>query len=104
QDGEILVRGRQVSGVYAGGTSRVDTAGWLHTGDVGHFDAEGYLYVVGRVDDMIQRGAENISPREVELAFELHPDILETAALGVPDPDWGEIVALVIVGREGTSI
>ncbi len=79
----------------------VDDEGWIHTGDLGYLDDEGYLYLVGRAGDMIIRGGENIAPDEVEAVLYEHPDVLEAAVVGVPDEEWGERVVASVVLREG---
>jgi acyl-CoA synthetase (AMP-forming)/AMP-acid ligase II len=95
--GEILVRGGQVSGEYAGRHPAVDAEGWFHTGDLGRRDAAGYLFIVGRLDDMIIRGGENISPVEIENVLAEHPAVAEAAAVGVSDAEWGQRVAAAVV-------
>ncbi|WP_179045293.1 long-chain-fatty-acid--CoA ligase [Sphingobium lactosutens] len=77
--------------------------GWVRTGDAGYLDADGYLYVRGRVKDMIISGAENIYPAEVENVLIGHPDVADVAVIGLPHPHWGEAVTAVIVPRPGTS-
>jgi acyl-CoA synthetase (AMP-forming)/AMP-acid ligase II len=99
--GEIWVRGEQVAGEYVG-RSVLDGEGWFRTRDAGWFDAAGFLYVDGRLDDVIVRGAENISPGEVEDVLHAHPAVAEAAVIGIPDPEWGEAVAAVVVLRPGT--
>jgi acyl-CoA synthetase (AMP-forming)/AMP-acid ligase II len=103
QTGEICLRGPQVAGTYLSGEARTDAQGFLHTGDVGFLDAEGYLFVAGRLDDMIIRGGENISPAEVEDALAAHPEVEAAAVVGLPDEEWGEKVAAVVCPRPGTS-
>jgi len=94
--GEIWVRGAQVSGEYVGmRVLRED--GWLPTRDCGWLDDSGYLYVDGRLDDVIVRGGENISPGEVEDVLRAHPGVADVAVIGLPDDDWGEKVAAVVV-------
>jgi fatty-acyl-CoA synthase len=86
-------------------TRRAFTDGWFHTGDIGTFDAEGWLYVVDRKKDVIVTGAENVSSREVEDAIlAACPEIRETAVVGVPDPHWGENVCAVVVWRPNSAI
>ena len=86
-------------------TRRAFSDSWFHTGDVGRFDAEGWLYVVDRKKDVIVTGAENVSSREVEDAIlAVCPEIKETAVVGVPDPHWGENVCAVIVLRPHSTI
>lgn len=98
-DGEVWIRGDQVGGGYVGIESQVDADGWLHTGDQGVLDDEGYLWVLGRADDTIIRGGENISPAEIEDALMRHPDVAAAAAVGLPDTEWGEKVAAMVVPR-----
>jgi len=75
----------------------------MHTGDAGHFDEDGYLYVRDRVKDMIVSGGENVYPREIEDALFQHPDVLDSAVIGVPDDRWGESVKAIVVLREGAA-
>lgn len=85
-------------------TARVlDAQGWLRTGDAGLLDAEGYLFIQDRIKDMIISGAENVYPAEVESALYGHPDIVDVAVIGVPDPKWGEAVKAVVVPRPGVT-
>lgn len=98
--GEILVRGAQVGGGYVDQPSQLDDEGWLHTGDVGWFDGDGYLFVGGRADDVIIRGGENISPAEIEDALLRHPDVTGAAAVGIADEEWGERVGVMVTLRE----
>jgi fatty-acyl-CoA synthase len=98
QSGEIYVRGEQVSGEYAGKKAIADD-GWFATNDGGWMDDEGYLFVEGRLDDVIVRGGENMSPGEIEDVLRKHPGVEDVAVLGVPDDQWGEKVAAVIVPR-----
>ncbi|MDG1845573.1 MAG: class I adenylate-forming enzyme family protein [Acidimicrobiales bacterium] len=95
--GEIWVRGEQVSGEYLEHRTRVTDEGWFPTNDGGFLDPDGYLYVEGRMDDVIIRGGENISPDEIEEVILLHPQIKDVAVVGIPDSDWGEIVVAVVV-------
>jgi acyl-CoA synthetase (AMP-forming)/AMP-acid ligase II len=96
-EGEILLRGPQVSGEYGRIGATLDEDGWFHTGDVGRLDDGGYLHISGRLDDMIIRGGENISPLEIEDALLAHPAIGEVAVVGVPDVEWGQCVEAVVV-------
>jgi len=98
ESGEIYVRGPQVSGEYLE-RNALDGDGWFPTRDAGCVDADGYLYLSGRADDIIIRGAENISPAEIEDALRSHPAVADAAALGVPSVEWGETVAAVVVLR-----
>ena len=78
--------------------------GWFHTGDLGYFDEEGYLYVVGREKDMVKSGGISIYPLEIEGVLYQHPDVLEAAVIGVPDAEWGEAVKGVVVLKHGVRI
>jgi acyl-CoA synthetase (AMP-forming)/AMP-acid ligase II len=94
--GEIYVRGPQVSGEYLERNGR-DADGWFPTRDAGHVDADGYLFLSGRADDVIIRGAENISPAEIEDVLRAHPAVADAAVLGIPSVEWGEAVGAVVV-------
>ena len=96
--GEIYVRGEQVSGEYRE-RSALDAQGWFPTRDAGWIDAEGYLYLTGRADDVIVRGGENISPGEIEDVLRSHPAIADAAAFAVPSLEWGEAVGIAVVAR-----
>jgi fatty-acyl-CoA synthase len=102
QKGEIWVRGEQVAGEYVG-TNTLTEDGWFRTRDAGWFDEHGFLYVDGRLDDVIVRGAENISPGEVEEVLMAHTAVSEAAVIGIPDAEWGEAVAAVVVLHPGGS-
>ena len=84
-------------------TQAVFRDGWFYTGDLGYFDEEGYLYVVGRKKDMIKSGGISIYPLEIEGVLYNHPDILEAAVIGLLDKEWGEVVRAVVVLREGAE-
>ncbi|MEW1776929.1 AMP-binding protein [Streptomyces sp. NPDC086777] len=81
----------------------LDAEGWLHTGDLGSLDSYGYLRIQGRLKDMIIRGGENIYPREIEDVLFEHPDVRGVCIVGLPDDEWGEIVAAVVSLRAETS-
>lgn len=102
-----MARGRRVMSGYwkdADKTSRTLTPdGWLHTGDKGYIDEEGYIYLAGRGDDMIIRGGENISPEEVENVLHAHPKVADAALIGAPDPEWGSQPRAIIVLKEGKT-
>jgi acyl-CoA synthetase (AMP-forming)/AMP-acid ligase II len=100
--GEVWVRGEQVAGEYLGRPDALQD-GWFPTKDGGMLDDGGYLYVEGRLDDVIVRGAENLSPGEIEDVLVSHPAVAEAAVVGVPDTDWGEKVAAVVVLAEGCT-
>ncbi|MGV0036042.1 MAG: class I adenylate-forming enzyme family protein [Candidatus Azotimanducaceae bacterium WSBS_2022_MAG_OTU7] len=103
EPGEIYVRGPQVSGEYDG-RSVLDNDGWFPTRDAGYLDDHGYLFLSGRADDVIVRGGENISPGEIENLLHQHPSIKDTAAVGIPSTEWGEVVALAVVEAAGQNI
>jgi len=102
--GEICVRGEQVSGEYLGRASRVSADGWFPTNDAGSLDEGGYLFVEGRIDDVIVRGGENLSPGEIEEVLLTHPAIADCAVIGVADEQWGEAVAAVVVVHPGRTV
>ena len=81
----------------------VGADGWLATGDLGHRDADGFYFVTGRLKELIIKGGENIAPREIDEALLRHPAVLEAAAVGVPDRDYGqEILACIVVKPDAT--
>lgn len=73
--------------------------GWLHTGDLGRLDSEGFLFVLDRSKDLVKSGGENVYPAEVENVLAAHPDVADVAVIGLPDERWGEIVTAVVVAR-----
>ena len=102
--GEILVRGPHMSPGYLNQpdvTAEVYRNGWLHTGDLGRMDEDGYLYIVDRKKDMIISGGFNIYSREVEIFLDSHPAVLESAIVGHPDEKWGEVCKAFVVSRSG---
>ncbi|MDF0530726.1 AMP-binding protein [Tsukamurella sp. 8F] len=104
EPGEICVRGSLVMQGYLNKPEQTEDAlrgGWLHTGDVGRFDDEGYLYIVDRKKDMVVTGGFNVFPREVEDVLSAHPAVAAAAVIGVPDERWGEAVKAVVVLRAG---
>ncbi|MCB1016095.1 MAG: long-chain fatty acid--CoA ligase [Acidimicrobiales bacterium] len=103
EPGEIWVRGEQVSGEYAGRENPLDDEGWFPTRDRGWVDEDDYLFVEGRADDTIIRGGENVAPAEVEEVLLSHPDVAECAVVGVPDDEWGQRIAAVVVPVEGSA-
>ena len=100
--GEVWVRGEQVAGEYSG-RSVLSEDGWFATRDAGWLDEGGFLFLDGRLDDVIVRGGENLSPGEIEGALMAHPAVAEAAVVGVPDREWGEAVAAAIVLEVGAS-
>jgi acyl-CoA synthetase (AMP-forming)/AMP-acid ligase II len=103
EPGIIWLRGEQVSGEYATG-SVLDDDGWFCTKDRGFIDDEGYLFIEGRADDTIIRGGENIAPAEVEDALLSHPAVDDACVVGIPDDEWGQRIAAVVVLKEGASV
>jgi acyl-CoA synthetase (AMP-forming)/AMP-acid ligase II len=107
ETGEICVRGPAVMEGYFNNPSANEKAfkgGWFHTGDLGHLDAQGFLFITGRESDMYISGGSNVYPREIEEALLLHASVSEVAVLGVPDPKWGESGVAVIVCKPGCSV
>jgi O-succinylbenzoic acid--CoA ligase len=97
-DGELLVRGRTVA------TGTLGHDGWLHTGDLGAFDNDGRLVIVGRKADTIVSGGENVAPAEVESVLLEHPAVVDAAVLGRADPEWGEAVVAQVVLADGGDL
>jgi acyl-CoA synthetase (AMP-forming)/AMP-acid ligase II len=105
--GEITCRGGHVMAGYWGKPEETKAAvrdGWMHTGDGGYLDEQGYLYVVDRIKDMIITGGENVYSAEVENAVARHPAVAQCAVIGLPDPDWGERVHAVVVLHPGRTL
>ena len=105
QVGEIVARGPRVMTGYWKDEEKtkktIDKDGWVHTGDMGYMDEDGYFYLAGRATDMIIRGGENISPEEVEAVLLTHPKVDEAAVIGVPDEEWGEQPKVIVVLKQG---
>jgi acyl-CoA synthetase (AMP-forming)/AMP-acid ligase II len=107
QVGEIICRTRQNTKGYwnlPNETAKLTQGDWLHTGDAGYFDADGYLYVYDRIKDMIVSGAENVYPAEVESALFGHPAVADVGVIGVPDERWGEAVKAIVVRKPGSEV
>ncbi len=98
RDGEILIQGPTVA------PGRADESGWLHTGDLGYIDDEGFLYVQDRIDDMIVTGGENVVPSEVEAVLLAHPAVEDAAVVGREDPEWQQAVTAVVVLAAGAEV
>ena len=107
EPGEIVARGPTVmKGYWNRPQANVEVlrGGWLHTGDIGAFDAKGFVYILDRKKDMIKTGGENVYSPEVESALCAHPDILEATVFGVPDAKWGESIKAAVVVCEGKTL
>lgn len=105
--GEVIMRAPWTMRGYwrqPDATAAAVREGWLHSGDAGFLDADGYLYIHDRVKDMIVTGGENVYPAEVEAALAGHPAVAEVAVIGVPDAKWGEAVKAIVVLRPGASL
>jgi acyl-CoA synthetase (AMP-forming)/AMP-acid ligase II len=106
EDGEVCIKSELLMDGYfdqPDATAEALRDGWYHTGDLGSFDDEGYLSIVGRARDVIRTGGETVAPGEVEAALATHPGVREVAVVGVPDPKWGEIVCAVVVAQPGAD-
>jgi acyl-CoA synthetase (AMP-forming)/AMP-acid ligase II len=105
--GEIVARGPRVMTGYWKDEEKtektIDKDGWVHTGDMGYMDEDGYFYLAGRATDMIIRGGENISPEEVEAVLLTHPKVDEAAVIGMPDEEWGEQPRAIVVLKQDES-
>ncbi|MDK2125809.1 AMP-binding protein [Parachitinimonas caeni] len=105
--GELCTRGYSVMIGYWADEAKtreaVDAAGWMHTGDLGVIDAEGYCNIVGRIKDMVIRGGENLYPREIEEFLYRHPKVRDVQVVGVPDPKYGEELCAWVILKEGEA-
>jgi acyl-CoA synthetase (AMP-forming)/AMP-acid ligase II len=108
QPGEIWVRSEQVMEGYWGKpeatTQAITPDGWYRSGDGGHIDADGYVYITDRIKDMIISGGENIYPAEIERVLAEHPALQDVAVIGVPDERWGEVPKAVVVLKHGAVL
>jgi acyl-CoA synthetase (AMP-forming)/AMP-acid ligase II len=105
ETGEIVVRGRGVTGGYEGNADANATAfrdGWFRTGDLGRLDRDGYLFITSRLKEIVNRGGEKISPREIDEALLEHPSVAQAAAFAVPHPTLGEDLVVAVVLRPGS--
>jgi acyl-CoA synthetase (AMP-forming)/AMP-acid ligase II len=105
-DGELWVRGPLVFDGYLGDPEATAAAlvdGWYRTGDLADADADGYLTIVGRVGEVIRTGGESVAPSEVEGVLLDHPCVADVAVVGLPDPQWGEVVCAVVVTVTGVD-
>jgi len=103
--GELQLRGANVMRGYFNAADKTAEAitedGWLRTGDLGHRDADGFYFVTGRIKELIIKGGENIAPREIDEALLAHPAVLEAAAVGIPDPNYGQDILAAVVLKPG---
>ncbi|CAN6230096.1 unnamed protein product [Urochloa humidicola] len=107
QPGEVCVRGPNVTAGYKGNPEANEAAfrfGWFHTGDIGVVDGEGYLHLVGRIKELINRGGEKISPIEVDAVLLDHPGVAQAVSFAVPDDKYGEEINCAVIPREGSGI
>jgi acyl-CoA synthetase (AMP-forming)/AMP-acid ligase II len=105
--GELVYQGESLMKGYWARQQETDeaiSAGWLRTGDAGYVDEEGFFFIKDRIKDMIVSGSENVYPAEVESVLASHPELVEVAIIGVPDPKWGESVKACVVRREGSTL
>lgn len=106
-DGEVVIRGANVAPSYAGrqpGPIADPVTGWYHTGDAGHIDADGYLYLTGRLNELINVGGEKVAPGSVEAALKAHPAVADAVAFPLPHPTLGQHVAAAVVPRAGAAV
>jgi long-chain acyl-CoA synthetase len=106
QVGEICIQGPNVMHGYLkddAATREALRGGWLHSGDIGYMDDDGYVFLTDRKKDLIIKGGENISPREIEEALYTHPAVREVVVVGIPDPTYGENIAAFVALKEGKS-
>jgi len=106
QQGEVVIKGPNVITGYENNpeaNAKSFTDGWFRTGDQGYLDADGYLHLVARIKELINRGGEKISPREIDEVLLAHPGVAEAVCFGVPHASWGEEVEAAVVLREGAS-
>jgi acyl-CoA synthetase (AMP-forming)/AMP-acid ligase II len=106
--GEIMIRGDNVmKGYYKAPditAATIEADGWLHTEDLGYMDEDGFVFVTGRIKELIIKGGENIAPREIDDVLYKHPAVLEAAAVGIPDDSYGEEILCCVVLKPGTKV
>lgn len=105
--GEVIFGGTHVMRGYYRDEERTNEAlidGWMHSGDIGWMDEDGYLYIVDRIKDLIIRGGHNIAPKEIEEVIFNHPAVLEAAVVGLPDAEWGEALCAAVVTKDGQAV
>ncbi|CAM8879890.1 unnamed protein product [Rhodiola kirilowii] len=107
ENGEVCIRGANVTKGYKNNPEANKSGyqfGWFHTGDIGFLDEDGYLHLVGRIKELINRGGEKISPIEVDSVLLSHPDIAQAVSFGVPDDKYGEEINCAVIAREGSNL
>jgi acyl-CoA synthetase (AMP-forming)/AMP-acid ligase II len=108
ETGEIVLRGPNVMAGYFKAPDKtqeaIDTAGWLHSGDLGYRDEDGFYFVTGRLKELIIKGGENIAPREIDEVLLRHPSVLEAAAFAIPHPNYGQDIAVAIIAKPGATM
>ncbi len=106
--GEVCLRGPNITKGYwnrpDATAAAIDAGGWFHTGDVGQYDVDGFVYIVDRLKDMVISGGENVYPAEVESVLFGHPAVAEVAVIGLPDAKWGEAVTAVVATKPGQTV
>ena len=106
--GEIMIRGDNVMKGYYKAPDKTAEAlepdGWLHTGDLGYMDEDGFVFVTGRIKELIIKGGENIAPKEIDEALYKHPAVLDAAAVGIPDKDYGEEIMACVTVKPGCKV
>ena len=107
-NGEVITSGPNIMKGYWNNpeatAAAIDSEGWFHTGDVGYFDEDGFLFIADRLKDMVITGGENVYPAEVESVLYDHPAITEIAVIGLPDEQWGEVVVAVVALKDGATV
>jgi acyl-CoA synthetase (AMP-forming)/AMP-acid ligase II len=107
ENGEIRVRGEGLMDGYwrnPEATAKAITDGWLHTGDLGYVDRDGYVFLLDRKNDLIIRGGQNVYPAEIERVIRAEPGVADVAALGIPSADWGEVPLAFVVAEDGAKL
>ncbi|MFO8088975.1 MAG: AMP-binding protein [Desulfatiglandaceae bacterium] len=106
--GEIMIKGDNVMKCYYKGPDKTaeafDQDGWLHTGDLGYMDEDDFVFVTGRIKELIIKGGENIAPKEIDEALYKHPCVLDAAAVGIPDEEYGEEIMVCITLKDGVDV
>ena len=108
EEGEICVRGPLVMKGYIGNEeatrNTIDAAGWLHTGDIGYYDQDGFFYVTDRMKELIKYKGSQVAPAELENILLSHPEVVDAGVVGVPDEEAGELPRAFVVKREGSVV